>query len=150
MPRLLVVHHTVSPSLHALFDAATSGATDDAIEGVEVVTAAALNASVTEVLSADGYLLGTPANLGYMSGALKDFFDRVYYPCLDETAQRPYGLYVHGNEDTDGAVDAVGRITTGLGWRLAQAPVEVMGEPSPEDLAACRELGGALAAGLTL
>jgi multimeric flavodoxin WrbA len=148
MPRLLVVHHTPSPSLHAMFERAVAGASDPSIEGVEVVTRPALAATVPDVLEADGYLLGTPANLGYMSGALKHFFDLVYYPCLDATARRPYGVYIHGNNDTDGALGAIERIVTGLRWRPAAAPVQVVGEPSREDLDACWELGAVLAAGL--
>ena len=66
------------------------------------------------MLEADAYLLGTPANIGYMSGALKHFFDGIYYPCLEATQRRPYGLYVHGGMDTTGAVRAVESITTGL------------------------------------
>jgi multimeric flavodoxin WrbA len=147
---LLIVHHTTSPSLQAMFDAARSGATDDHIEGVTVVVRAALDASVPDVLGADGYLLGTPANLGYMSGALKHFFDQIYYPCLEATVRRPYGLYVHGNSDTTGAIRAVETVTTGLEWRLAHERVSVVGDPSRADLDACWELGAALAAGLTL
>jgi multimeric flavodoxin WrbA len=150
MATLLVVHHTTSPHLQAMFEAVMSGATDDAIEGVTVVARPALAAAAVDVLEADGYLLGTPANIGYMSGALKHFFDQVYYPCLDATMRRPYGLYVHGNSDTTGAVRAVEAIAQGLGWRRAQAPVAVLGTPGREDLRACWELGAAVAAGLTL
>lgn len=127
-----------------------AGASDDRIEGVSVVTKPALAATAVDVLSADGYVLGTPANLGYMSGALKHFFDQVYYPCLEATVRRPYGLYVHGNNDTTGAVHGVEKITTGLQWRLVQAPVLVLGEPRREDLDASWELGAAVAAGLAL
>ena len=150
MPRLLLVHHTASPSLHSMLDAARSGATDDAIEGVEVVMRAALSATASDVLAADGYLLGTPANLGYMSGALKHFFDQIYYPCLEETIGRPFGVYVHGNLDTTGARRSIEAVTTGLQWRLAAAPVSVIGEPTRADLDAGRELGATIAAGLTL
>ncbi|MCJ7673030.1 MAG: hypothetical protein MUP67_13435 [Acidimicrobiia bacterium] len=150
MTRLLVVHHTTSPSLHAMFDAVISGATDEQIEGVEVVHRPALGATATDVLEADAYLLGTPANLGYMSGALKHFFDQIYYPCLDATTRRPYGMYVHGNNDTTGAVRSIETVVTGLQWQRAQAPVLVVGEPQRTDLDACRELGAALAAGLML
>jgi multimeric flavodoxin WrbA len=108
----------------------------------------ALAATAVDVLEADAYLLGTPANLGYMSGALKHFFDLVYYPCLEATAGRPYGLVVHGNNDTTGALRAVQGITTGLKWREAFGPVSVVGEPSREDLRACQELGSTLAAGI--
>jgi NAD(P)H-dependent FMN reductase len=148
MARLLIVHHTTSPSLHSMFDAARDGATDPAITGVDVVTRPALGATAVDVLDADAYLLGTPANLGYMSGALKHFFDTIYYPCLESTVGRPFALYVHGNNDTAGAVQAIEVVTTGLRWRRAQAPVEVVGEPGRADLDACRELGAALAAGL--
>jgi multimeric flavodoxin WrbA len=148
MARLLIVHHTTSPSLHAMFDAAHDGATDRAITGVDVVTRPALGATAVDVLDADGYLLGTPANLGYMSGALKHFFDTIYYPCLDSTVGRPFAVYVHGNNDTAGALQAIDVITTGLRWRRAQSPVEVVGEPGRGDLDACRELGAALSAGL--
>jgi NAD(P)H-dependent FMN reductase len=148
--RLLIVHHTSSPSLHSMYDAVHSGATDGRIEGVEVVSRAALHATAVDVLDADGYVLGTPANLGYMSGALKHFFDQIYYPCLESTVGRPFGLYVHGNSDTDGAVRAIEKITTGLRWQAAQAPVTIIGDPDRAGLDACWELGAALAAGLTL
>ena len=150
MPTLLIVHHTTSPSLQAMYDAAHDGATDPQIEGVEVVARPALGATASDVLGADGYLLGTPANLGYISGALKHFFDTIYYPCLEATTGRPYALYVHGNSDTTGAVRAVEIITTGLQWKLAQTPLEVVGEPARADLDACWELGAALAASLTM
>jgi NAD(P)H-dependent FMN reductase len=148
MPRLLLVHHTPSPAMQALLEAAVSGASTDEVDGVEVVLRPALTASPVDVLQADGYLLGTPANIGYMSGALKHFFDGVYYPCLQATARRPYGLYVHGNNDVGGAVRAVESITGGMGWRRVRPPVEVIGEPAPADLEACWELGAVLAAEL--
>jgi multimeric flavodoxin WrbA len=146
--RLLVVHHTASPTLHTMFEAVLAGATNDAIDGVEVVSRAALAATAVDVLEADGYLLGTPANLGYMSGALKHFFDQIYYPCLDETAGRPYAFYVHGNSDTTGAARAIEMITTGLQWHLVQKPLTVVGELTNDDRDACWELGAAVAAGL--
>src|SRR5919106_6658149 len=86
MPRLLVVHHSPTPSVTSLTDAVVAGASDDLIEGVEVVVRAALQAGADDVLSADGYLLGTPANFGYMSGALKHFFDTIF---LEAERARP-------------------------------------------------------------
>jgi len=145
---LLIVHHTPSPWMQAMFEAVLSGATDPEITGVEVVRRPALAATIPDVLSADGYLLGTPANIGYMSGALKHFFDTVYYPCLDAAGGRPYGLYVHGNQGTEGAVRAVEGITKGMGWTAVAKPVTVMGEPTKADLEACWELGATVAAGL--
>lgn len=148
MPRLLIVHHTPSPAVHSLFEAVRSGATDPQIEGVEVLARPALAATAVDVLEADGYVLGTPVNLGYMSGALKHFFDTIYYPCLDATVGRPFGVFVHGNDDTGGALRGIDKITTGLRWTLVQAQVSVVGAPSKEDLEACWELGAAVAAGL--
>jgi multimeric flavodoxin WrbA len=145
---LLIIHHTPSPSLQAMFEAVLAGTTDPEIRGVEVIRRPALSVTVPDVLGADGYLLGTPANLGYMSGALKHAFDAIYYPCLDATRGRPYGLYVHGNNDTTGAVRGVESITTGLGWDKVAAPVTVIGEPGKPDLERCRELGATVAAGL--
>ncbi|WP_206787982.1 flavodoxin family protein [Amycolatopsis sp. MtRt-6] len=148
MPRLLIVHHTPSPSTQALFEAVVAGATHPDIEGVEVVRRAALAATVTDVLAADGYLLGTPANLGSMSGALKHFFDTIYYPCLDETRGRPFGYWIHGNSDTSGTERQLLAITTGLAWTKAAEPVITTGEPDKRTFEACAELGGTLAATL--
>src|SRR5215207_2260224 len=91
MARLLVVHHTTSPRLQALLEAVLSGAHDEAIQDVTVLARPALAATAIDVLGADGYLLGTPANLGYMSGALKHFLDQIDYPCLEATVGRPMG-----------------------------------------------------------
>ncbi len=148
MPVLLFVHHTPSPAMQAMFEAALDGARTDQVDGVEVIVRPALTAAAADVLQADGYLLGTPANIGYMSGALKHFFDGIYYPCLEATQRRPYGLYVHGASDTGGAVRAVESITTGLRWRQVRPPALVTGTPSKQDLAACWELGALLAAEL--
>jgi multimeric flavodoxin WrbA len=150
MAKLLVVHHTPSPSMHSMLESVLAGARDPRIEGVEVVVHPALGAATPDVLEADGYLLGTPANLGYMSGALKHFFDLIYYPCLDGTRGRPYGVYIHGNNDTDGALTAIQRIVTGLQWRQATLPVQVIGEPDRKALDNCWELGATVAASLTL
>ena len=148
MPRLLVVYHTPSPTLQAMFEAAVSGARTDEVEGVDVVIRPALTAAPPDVLEADGYLLGTPANIGYMSGALKHFFDGIYSPCLEATRRRPYGLYVHGSLDTTGAVRAVESIATGLQWRAVRPPVAVTGTPSKQELEACWELGALLSAAI--
>ena len=146
MAKLLIVHHTTSPSLHTLLEAVVRGARDPAIGGVEVTLRPALAATAVDVLGADGYLLGTPANFGYMSGALKHFFDQVYYPCLDATVRRPYALYVHGNSDTTGAVRAVETIVTGLQWRRVCQPLTVVGHPGRPELDAGWELGATVAA----
>jgi hypothetical protein len=146
MPVLLVVHHTPSPALQSLLEAARAGAA--LVEGVDVVTRPALSASAVDLLAADAVLLGTPANLGYMSGALKHFFDTVYYPCLEAKVGMPYGVYVHGQNDTTGAMRSIEKATTGMKWRLVAEPVLVVGEPSTADREAVTELGGTLAASI--
>jgi len=118
------------------------------VDEVQLDVRPALSAGAADLLAADGVLLGTPANIGYMSGALKHFFDTVYYPCLEATVGRPFGYYLHGNDDTAGARKAIEKITTGLRWRLAAAPVEVTGTPDRAAFDACTELGGTLAATL--
>jgi multimeric flavodoxin WrbA len=148
MPTLLIIHHTPSPAMQAMFEAVASGARTDEIENVEVIVRPALTAGAADVLACDGYLLGTPANIGYMSGALKHFFDTIYYPCLEATGRRPYGLYVHGASDTGGAVRAVESITSGLAWHAVRPPVCVTGTPGKTDLEQCWELGALLAATL--
>ncbi|EFC81266.1 multimeric flavodoxin WrbA [Parafrankia sp. EUN1f] len=131
-----------------MLEAVLTGARDDAIEGVDVVVRPALAATAVDVLAADGYLLGTPANIGYMSGALKHFFDGVYYPCLEATVNRPYALYVHGGSDTTGAVRSVETITTGLRWKRLREPLTVVGGLDAATREACWELGATVAASL--
>ena len=106
---LLVGHHTPSPTTRELREGVLAGANDPEIEGVDVVSRPALAATLPDMLDADGYPFGTTANFGYMSGALKHFFDTVYYPSLDHVSGRLYGLWVHGNNDTVGATTAVER-----------------------------------------
>lgn len=146
--KLLIVHHTPSPHCQELFEAVVSGATDADIEGVEVVRRPALIVSPVEMLEADGYLLGTPANLGYLSGAMKHAFDCAYYQLLDTTRGRPFGVYLHGNEGTEGAERGLAAITTGLGWLQVAETVVVMGKPSKADLEACWNVGATVAATL--
>lgn len=147
MPTLLVVHHTPSPALQALLEAVRAGIA--LVPGVDAVTRPALSASASDLLAADGVLLGTPANLGYMSGALKHFFDVVYYPTLEAKVGLPYAVYVHGQNDTTGAVRGIEKVTTGLRWRLVAPALLVTGEPTAADREAATELGGTLAATLT-
>lgn len=147
--RLLIVHHTPSPHCQEMFEAVLSGATDPEIEGVEVVRRPALTVSPVEMLEADGYLLGSPANLGYISGALKHAFDCAYYQLLDTTKGRPFGVYLHGNEGTEGAERGLAAITTGLGWEKVAETVVVTGKPTKADVEACWNLGATVAAHLT-
>lgn len=148
MRRLLVVHHTPSPHCQELFEAVVAGATDPEITGVEVVRRPALTVSPVEMLGADGYLLGTPANLGYLSGAMKHAFDCSYYQLLDTTRGRPFGVYIHGNEGTEGAERAIDGITAGLSWARVAETVVVSGKPTKTHLERCWNLGATIAARL--
>lgn len=143
---LLVVHHTPSPATREVLEAVLAGANDPEIDGVNVVVRPALAATVPDVVDAEGYLFGTTANLGYMSGALKHFFDTVYYPILDYVAGRPYGLWVHGNNDTVGAAKAVEKVATGLSLDKAADVLEITGAIDAKVRERAYELGGTLAA----
>ena len=148
MARLLVVHHTPSPAMQEMLEAVVSGARDPELEGIEVTVMPALAATVPDVLAADGFVLGTPANIGYMSGALKHFFDQIYYPCLQAKIGAPYGLYVHGTSDTTGAVRAVAAIAKGLGWAEVVRPVVSTGPVGKDIDRQCHDLGATVAANL--
>jgi NAD(P)H-dependent FMN reductase len=127
-------------------DAICAGAAEVSV--VETLVRPALDASPEDVLASGAILLLTPENLGYMSGALKDFFDRIYYPCLDRTSGVPYALCIRAGNDGAGAVQAVTRIVTGLRWRPFRAPLVCRGAWRPDFLDDCRELGALAAAGL--
>lgn len=145
MPRLLVVHHSPSSSVRALADAVLKGARSAEGEGVSVVERAALDATPADVLEADGYVLGTTANFGYISGALKHFFDTTYYQTRDQVAARPFTYWIHGGHDTTGAERAMASITAGYGFKLAAEPLVFTGEVTPDHLVRAEELGGAAA-----
>jgi len=160
MARLLVVHHSPTPTAQLLTDAVLAGANDDAIEGVEVVARQALEATADDVLAADGYLLGTTANFGYMSGALKHFFDTIFLEAggalSDDgsagtagSGKKPFGLWVHGRYDATGAVRSVLSIVGALPWTQAAEVLTVLGDVGEEQQESAYELGGTLAALLT-
>lgn len=110
--------------------------------------AAVLTVSPVEMLEADGYLLGTTANLGYISGALTHFFDTIYYPSLDHVSGRPYGLWVHGNKRHRRRGEAVEKVATGLSLNKATDVLEVTGAIDAAVREQAYELGGTLAATL--
>ncbi|HET7399496.1 MAG TPA: flavodoxin [Intrasporangium sp.] len=144
--RLLVVHHTPSPATREVLEAVLEGTRAEGIEGVDVDVHPALSATASDLLAADGLLLGTPANIGYMSGALKHFFDTVYYPSLGAQRGLPYGYWVHGNNDTEGASRAIESIAHALGWMRSAPPLLVTGPVDRHVREAAFELGGTLAA----
>lgn len=148
MKRLLIVAHAPSPNTLRLRDAVERGARHEDIEAVEVVVKAPLDAGPEDVLGCDAIILGTTENLGYMSGALKDFFDRSYYPCLEETQGLPFACYIRAGQDGTGTKRAIQSITTGLRWKLVQDPLICRGEYRDEFEELCRELGLYVAASL--
>ncbi len=145
---LLIVYHSQSGATSKMAEAVIKGARHPDIEGVEVRIRDALEASPEDVLWADGMILGTPENFGYMSGAMKYFLDRVYYPCENKVAGTPYGLFVRAGNDGTGAITSINRILTGLSVKQVQEPVLIVGEFDESRLAECEELGMTMAAGL--
>jgi hypothetical protein len=145
--RLLIVAHAPSDNTRTLRDAVERGARSET--DIEVHVAAPLQAGPDDVLAAQAIILGTTENLGYMSGALKDFFDRSYYPCLEETQGMPYALYIRAGSDGTGTRRGVETITTGLRWRAVQEPLICRGAWDEAFVAQCEELGAAMAAGLS-
>ncbi|MFT4727012.1 MAG: multimeric flavodoxin WrbA [Granulosicoccus sp.] len=145
---LLIVINRPSANTTKLADAVINGANHEDIDGVTVVFREPLDATIEDVLNCDGILLGTTENFGYMSGVLKDFFERVYYPCIEHTEGLPYGLYVRAGLDGIGAQSAVERIVTGLKWSAIQPCVTLKGEYDAAFEQQCHELGMLMAAGL--
>lgn len=146
--QLLIVAHVPSPNTRRLCDAVVRGASHPDIDGVAVRALTPFEAGPDDVKAAAAIVLGTTENLGYMSGALKDFFDRSYYPCLEETQGRPYALYIRAGHDGTGTRRGVETIVTGLRWRAVQEPLILRGEWQDGFEAQCEELGTLMAAGL--
>ena len=145
---LLIVAHNPSPNTQKLVEATVRGASHHDIEGIEVRYVPPLQAGPDDVLWADAIILGTTENFGYMSGALKDFFDRIYYPCLERTEAMPFAAYIRAGLDGTGTKIAIGKITTGLKWKAVQETMILLGEYQPEFEAQCEELGMLMAASL--
>jgi len=146
--RLLLVAHAPSPNTRRLCEAVLLGARAAGADGIETLRIAPLEAGPDDVLAAQAVILGTTENLGYMSGALKDFFDRIYYPCLEKTRGLPYAAYIRAGQDGTGTRRAIESIATGLRWRAVQAPLVCRGAFDEAFVGRCEELGAAMAAGL--
>jgi multimeric flavodoxin WrbA len=129
-------------------DAVVRAARHPDIGNVELRVRPALDADAGDLLWCDGFILGTPENFGYMSGAMKYFLDRVYYECLDQVDGRPFALFVRAGNDGTGAIASMRRILTGLSVREVQEPVLIAGEFDETRLPECEELGMTMAAGL--
>jgi multimeric flavodoxin WrbA len=148
MKKLLIVSHTPSPNTIALTRAVVEGASHEDINGIEVRLTAPLETTPQHGLGADAIILGTTENFGYMSGGLKDFFDRIYYPCLAKTESLPYALFIRAGNDGLGARSSIERIVKGLAWKQVQEPLIACGHWQESFLDQCEELGMTVAAGL--
>ena len=148
MKTLLIVFHTGGVKTGKMAEAVERGARGE--EGVRVVVKRCAEAGPEDLLAADGLILGTPENFGYMSGLMKDFLERVFYACEGKVEGRPWALFVGAGQDGTGAVTSVERIVTGLRLKKICEPVIVVKELKPEHLAALEELGAAMAAGLAM
>ena len=146
MKTLLVVYHTGGVKTAQMAEAVERGARAE--QGVHVMLKRCADAGPQDVLAADGLILGTPENFGYMSGMMKDFLERIFYACEGKVEGRPWALFVGAGQDGSGAVTSVERIVTGLRLKKICEPIVVVKELKAEQLAACEELGAAMAAGL--
>ena len=147
---LLIVFHSQTGKNRAMAQAVFRGATSDAIDAVEVRMREALDAGVGDLLWCDAVILGTPENFGYMSGAMKVFLDRTFYPCTGRLEGLPYAVFIGTGNDGSGALSSIQRITRGFPWNEVQQAIIVNGPLSAADLKRCEELGMAIAAGLEL
>ena len=121
--KLLIVAHTPSTNTRALADAILAGAQDSQIEAIDADLRSPFDCVAEDLLASDGIILFTTENFGYMSGALKDFFERIYYPCLEQAERnegKPFALVIRAGLDGTGTDIAVHKITTGLRWREVQ------------------------------
>ncbi|MEM7171353.1 MAG: flavodoxin family protein [Pseudomonadota bacterium] len=148
--QLLIIGHVPSPNTQRLRDAVEEGASGPDVEGVTVRALTPFETHPDDVLAAQAIILGTTENLGYMSGALKDFFDRCYYPCLEQTEGLPFAAYIRAGMDGTGTKRAIQSITTGLRWRPVQEPLICRGDWQESFVDDCRDLGAAMAAGLDM
>ncbi|MBI1905931.1 MAG: flavodoxin family protein [Rhodocyclales bacterium] len=146
--RLLIVYHSQSGNTEKLAQAVLQGARGVAETDTHIKRA--FDATVDDLLACQGLLLGTPENFGYMSGALKDFFDRTYHPSEGKLAGLPYAVFISAGNDGTGAVREIARIATGYGWRPAAEPVIVHNQITPDALATCRDLGEAMATAIAI
>ena len=148
MTDVLIVAHTPSANTKAMAEAVLRGTQHDAIGSLDARLVTASNAGIDDVLACRAIIIGSTENFGYMAGLIKDFFERIYYPCLEQTEALPYSLYIRAGNDGTGAQTSIERIITGLKWKPMQSPLICQGEYRPEFESQCEELGMTVAAGL--
>jgi len=148
--QLLIVSNTPSTNTQALADAAVRGASHADIGNIEVIYHSPFDATAEDVMNCDAILLGTTENFGYMSGAMKDFFDRIFYPCLEHTEALPYAIFIRAGLDGTGTEIAMQKIISGLKWKQVQDLLLCHGEFKDEFVDQVEELGMSMAAGLEM
>ena len=148
MKTLLIIANMPSANTKLLAQQVLEGASHPDIENVKTRLLSPFEARPQDVMESDAIILGTTENLGYMSGALKDFFDRIYYPCLEEKQGLPCALYIRAGHDGTGTRRAVETIVTGLKWRWVQPPLTLRGSYQEDFAEQCHELGLTVAASL--
>lgn len=146
--RLLLVAHAPSPNTARLRDAIAAGVTAAESEEIDLMVRSPFETGPEEVLAAQAVILFTTENLGYMSGALKDFFDRTYYPVLEEKQGLAYMLIIRAGHDGTGTRRGVETIITGLRWKAIQEPLICRGDFDEAFVGQCEEAGMLMAAGL--
>lgn len=147
MPKVLIVFHSQSGTTAGLMAAVREGARE---EGAEVRMVAALEASLNDLIWCDGVIFGSPENLGYLSGGLKNFFDRTFYPAQPLQLNLPYAVVISAGNDGTNAVKQLQRIASGYPMRCVSEPLVVVGELRASQVERCRELGQGFCAGLTM
>ena len=148
MKRLLVVYHTQTGHTEAMARAVVRGARHPDVAGVEVRLRRAVDAGLVDLLSADAVAFGTPENFGQLSGGMKDFFDRTFYPAQGLIEGLAYAVFISAGNDGQGALEGLRRIVRGYPLREVRDPIIARGGLDPSHLERCEELGLALAAGL--
>ena len=147
-PTLLVVHHSHGWRTSRMAEAIIGAAL--ATDAVDVIARRAADATLEDLTTADAYLFGTPETFGSLSGMLKDFFERTFYPAQGLLQGRPYALFVCAGNDGSGAVAAIQRIARGYGWREVQPALVVPSAAVEARLLECEELGTTMALGLAM
>jgi multimeric flavodoxin WrbA len=145
MSKILIIYHSQTGNTEKMAHAVADGA--KIIENTEVVLKRAQNATLDDLLGSDGLAIGTPENFGYMSGMVKDFFDRTFYPAQDQVFRKPYVIFISAGNDGTGSLRAIERIAQGYKFKMVYEPVISRGKLTEDDLAKCREVGSVLAAG---
>lgn len=148
MIRLLVLYQSQSGNTQALAQAVYEGASLET--EIETVVKRVQDAGLRDLLAADALLLGCPENFGFMAGAMKDFFDRTFYPSQQQILRLPYALFISAGNDGSGAIRQIERILVGYPMKKIAEPVLCVGPAQADDLQACRDLGQAAAAGLSM